>query len=141
METKNVLLSIKPEFALQIIEGKKTIELRRKFPTETVIGGVAVIYASHPLQKIIGYAFIKNVSFLAIDKIWDRYGEQSKVQKDFFYKYYNNLTHGFTVHFAKPLPLKRQLTMRELKDEYGINPPQSYRYLSKEILQAILMPY
>ena len=45
MKKKNVLLSIKPKFALEIIEGKKTIELRRKFPVDKVIGGVAVIYA------------------------------------------------------------------------------------------------
>lgn len=139
MKKKNVLLSIKPKFALQIIEGKKTIELRRKFPTETVIGGIAVIYASSPLQKIIGYTLIKNVSFLTIDKIWSQYGKQSKVQKNFFYRYYDNITHGFAIHLEKPLQLKRQLSLRELKDEYGINPPQSYRYLSKEILQAILM--
>jgi predicted transcriptional regulator len=136
---KNVLLSIKPKFALQIIDGTKTIELRRKFPTETVIGGIAVIYASSPLQKIIGYAFIKNVSFLTADKIWSKYGEESKVQKDFFYKYYDNLTHGFAIHLEKPLQLKRQLSLRELKNEYDINPPQSYRYLSTEISKAILL--
>ena len=61
MEIKNVLLSIKPKFALQIIGGTKTIELRRKFPTDRVIGGIAIIYASNPLQKIIGYAHIENV--------------------------------------------------------------------------------
>lgn len=139
MENKNVLLSIKPEFALQIIEGKKTIELRRKFPTEKVIGGFAVIYASSPLQKIIGYALIENVSFLAIDKIWHQYGKQSKVQKDFFAQYYSNLSHGLAVHLKQPLPLKRQVSLKELKDRYGILPPQSYRYLSEEVLRAILV--
>lgn len=136
---KNILLSVKPKFAVQIIDGEKTIELRRKFPTEKVIGGYVIIYASSPLQKIIGYALIENVSFLAIDKIWHQYGKQSKVQKDSFYQYYHNLSHGFAVHLKQPISIKRQVNLKELKDRYGIVPPQSYRYLSEEVLRAILM--
>ena len=138
MEDKNVLLSIKPKFAIQIIEGKKTIELRRKFPTEKVVGGIAFIYASTPVQKIIGYALIENVSFITVDNIQCQYGEQSKLQKDFFYQYYNNLSHGFAVHLKNPIALKRPINLKELKEKYGIVPPQSYRYLSEEVLQTIL---
>ncbi len=91
MKKKNVLLSIKPKFALEIIEGKKTIELRRKFPVDKVIGGVAVIYASRPLQKIIGYAHIENVLFFSLDKIWCQYGEQSRVLIRYGVNMANNL--------------------------------------------------
>ena len=138
MEKKNVLLSIKPKFALEIIEGKKTIELRRKFPVDKVIGGVAVIYASRPLQKIIGYAHIENVLFLSLDKMWCQYGEQSRVEQGFFYQYYKNLTHGFAVQLIKPIQLKKQVGLQELKNDYCITPPQSYRYLSQEILEVML---
>ena len=139
MKKKNVLLSIKPKFALEIVEGKKTIELRRKFPVDKVIGGIAVIYASSPLQKIIGYARIENVLFLSLDQIWCQYGEQSRVEQGFFNQYYNNLTHGFAVQLIKPVKLKKQVSLQELKDNYSITPPQSYRYLSQEILEAILV--
>lgn len=138
MEIKNVLLSIKPKFALQIIGGTKTIELRRKFPTDQVIGGVAIIYASSPLQKIIGYAYIENVLFLTLDEIWCHYGEQSKVKQNLFYQYYTGLTHGFALHLIKPVHLKREISLKELKNKYNITPPQSYRYLSPEILSSLL---
>lgn len=138
MEVKNVLLSIKPKFALQIIGGTKTIELRRKFPTDRVIGGVAMIYASSPLQKIVGYAYIENVLFLTLDEIWYQYGEQSKVKQNFFYQYYNGLTHGFALHLIDPVHLKREISLKELKNKYNITPPQSYRYLSSEILSSLL---
>lgn len=138
MEIKNVLLSIKPRFALQIIGGTKTIELRRKFTTDQVIGGVAIIYASSPLQKIVGYAHIENVLFLTLDEIWFQYGEQSKVKQDFFYQYYDGLTHGFALHLIKPVHLEREISLKELKNKYNITPPQSYRYLSSEILSSLL---
>jgi predicted transcriptional regulator len=135
---KNVLLSIKPEFAQKIITGEKTVELRRKFPIQQVIGQLGVIYASSPLKKIIGYAVITNVSFLPIDQIWSQHGEEAKVEKDFFDKYYSNLTHGFVIHLREPLLLERQICYQQLRDQYGIFPPQSFRYLSEEVLQTII---
>mgnify|MGYP006428831909 CR=1 FL=1 len=135
---QNILLSVKPEFAQKIIAGEKTVELRRRFPIEKVIGQLAVIYASSPLKKIIGYAVIKNVSLLPIDKIWNQYGKKAKVEKDFFDRYYSNLTHGFAIHLREPLLLERQICCQQLKDRYGIFPPQSFRYLSEEVLQSII---
>lgn len=135
---KNVLLSIKPQFAQKIMAGEKTVELRRKFPINKVSGQLAVIYASSPLKKIVGYTVIENVSFLPIDQIWNQYGEEAKVEKDFFYQYYTNLTHGFVIHLRQPLVVKRQICHQQLKDKYGIFPPQSFRYLSEEVLQAII---
>jgi len=136
--TDHLLISIKPEFALKIIAGTKTVELRRKFPIEKAIGKIAVIYASTPLKKIIGYVTIENVSLLAVDVIWNQYGEASNVEKDFFDRYYANISHGFVVHLTRAFPLKKQITLQQLKEHYNISPPQSYRYLSEEVLQAIL---
>ena len=48
-----VLLSIKPEFALKIFDGSKRYEYRRSIFKR---GGVTkiVVYASDPIQKVIG---------------------------------------------------------------------------------------
>ena len=132
-----MLLSVKPEFANLIIEGKKTVELRRKFPIDKVIGGMAVIYASSPIQKIIGYACIENVLYLNLDEIWYQYAKQCRVERSFFDRYFDNLQYGFAVQLTKPVQFKKQVSLQELKDKYSIAPPQSYRYLSPEILEGM----
>ncbi len=43
------------------------------------------------------------------------------------------------MQLIKPVQLKKQVSLQELKDNYRITPPQSYRYLAQEILEAILV--
>jgi predicted transcriptional regulator len=48
------VLSIKPEYATKIVEGLKKVELRRRFPYGTVTGARLYIYATVPIQAVIG---------------------------------------------------------------------------------------
>lgn len=137
MIPKNVIISIKPKYALQIIEGKKTIELRRKFPTENIKGGIAIIYASSPIQKIVGYAFIEDVKKLSVSSIWEEFSKQTCVTKTFFNSYFNGLDEGFAIALSNPIKLRTPVDVKALEEEYRFSPPQSYRYASKRILEAV----
>ena len=48
-----VLLSIKPEFVEKIFDGSKKYEYRKVLPKRTDIS-VIVIYASAPVQRVVG---------------------------------------------------------------------------------------
>ncbi len=137
VDPKNVILSIKPEYALSIIKGKKTIELRRKFPIENMGGGIAIIYASSPLKKIIGYASILEVRKLPIFSIWKIYKKQACVEKKFFNSYFEGLEEGFVIELKRPVELANPLESNALKKEHSFFAPQSYRYASDGILGAV----
>jgi hypothetical protein len=53
---RDVLVSIRPNFASKILDGDKTVELRRKFPEVGAMGMTALIYSSSPVSAIVGYA-------------------------------------------------------------------------------------
>jgi predicted transcriptional regulator len=55
----NLLVSVRPEFASKIANGEKTVELRRRFPRDMVIGARVLIYSSRPVAAIICQAKIK----------------------------------------------------------------------------------
>lgn len=137
MEAKNIIISIKPEFALRIIEGEKTIELRRRFPINEVKGGIAIIYASSPIQKIIGYVVISEVEKLPISLIWDAYSKQACVTKRFFNKYFKGLEEGFAIKLSKPVKLTRPFDIKQLEAIYKFAAPQSYRYAPAKILEVL----
>ena len=63
-----VLLSVKPRFANAILEGRKTIELRRTFPVRH-LGATVLIYASAPVQSIVGIARIAGVRETRVDDL------------------------------------------------------------------------
>jgi predicted transcriptional regulator len=54
-------MNIRPPHASKILDGQKTVELRRKFPELTTKGTIALIYSSSPVRVIVGYARIKRV--------------------------------------------------------------------------------
>lgn len=137
MKPRNLIISIKPQYALQIVEGVKTIELRRKFPTENIRGGIAIIYASSPVCKIVGYARIEDVSNLSIAKIWQQFGKAACVTKTFFNSYFSGVESGFAIALSQPVKLKIPLDIKDLEKEEVFSPPQSYRYASERLLQAV----
>ena len=59
---KDLLLSIHFKYALQIVKGQKTIELRRKFPLfQREDEKKIFVYACSPISKIIGVCDLKEV--------------------------------------------------------------------------------
>lgn len=134
---KNFILSVKPEYALQIIEGKKTVELRRKFPLEGVIGGVAIIYASSPVQEIVGYARIHSVLKLPVASIWKKFEKEACVTRKFFNSYFRELDEGFAITLNDAVKLETPLGIKTLEKKYDFSAPQSYRYASQKILNVV----
>ena len=134
---KNVIISIKPEYALKIISGEKTVELRRKFPIDDIEGGIALIYASSPIQEIIGYAIIARVKRLSISQLWKTCGKRACVTKEFFYSYFEGLEHGFALEMSEPVRLSIPLDIRRMEEEFLVSAPQSFRYAPDKVLDCV----
>lgn len=137
VKPKNVIISVKPEYATKILCGEKTVELRRKFPLDHIEGGIAIIYASSPIKKIIGYARIDRVCELPIDLIWKKYHSKACVNKSFMYSYFDGLSTGFALLLSTPITLKEPLNSKSMKDEFSLTAPQSFRYAPDEVIDRI----
>lgn len=134
---KNVIISIKPEYALKIISGEKTIELRRKFPIDHIEGGIALIYASSPIKKIIGYATIEKVTELSIDSLWKKCSKKACVKKEFFYSYFDGIDTGFALSLKNPVELTETLDIKRMQEEFFVSAPQSFRYAPDRVLDCV----
>lgn len=64
-----MLLPIKPKYASLILAGTKKVELRRSWPAQRV--GVLVLYASSPVQKMVGVAYVEKVVQCDIASLWE----------------------------------------------------------------------
>lgn len=134
---KNVIISIKPEYALKIMAGEKTIELRRRFPVEDVEGGIAIIYASSPIKEIIGYAVIERVHELPIDTLWKKFKHEACVSKGFFYNYFDGKASGFALSLKGPTQLIESLDIKRMEEEFFVSAPQSFRYAPEKVLNCV----
>jgi predicted transcriptional regulator len=134
---RDVLVSIRPHYASKILDGKKTVELRRKFPEVGAIGVTALIYSSSPVRAIVGYARIKHVLKLPVTKIWKEHGAAACISKREFDAYFSGLRDGFAIVFETVQPLKKLFKAADLEAQFGIVPPQSYRYVGDDCVALL----
>jgi predicted transcriptional regulator/DNA-binding XRE family transcriptional regulator len=137
---RDVVLSIKPQYTSKILEGEKTVELRRRFPAAPK-GTIAYIYCTSPVRAIIGRAEITEIIKLPVDEIWREYHASASVDKSDFDSYFSGINEGFALKFANAEAFSRRLELPELRERFGFEPPQSFLYATPVLRKAIRDEY
>jgi predicted transcriptional regulator len=135
--TRDILVSVRPHFVSKILSGEKTVELRRKFPEAGTAGALALLYSSSPISAIVGYARIKHVLKLPLSTIWKEYGAASCISRADFHAYFADLKSGFAILLDGVHEFRRPIKAADLRLQFGVVPPQSYRYLSGELVASL----
>lgn len=120
-----VLLSIKPEFAEKIFDGTKRFEFRRSLFKNREVDTI-VVYASAPISKVIGEFKIEHILQHELEDLWEQTKDYSGISKEYYDKYFNGKDSGFAIKVKSTNRYKRALNLRE---EFGMVPPQSFAYL------------
>lgn len=134
---RDVVLSIKPQYSSLIMEGRKTVELRRRFPIKVPKGTLAFIYSTTPDQAIVGTARIKGVVKEEVSKIWADFAESACVEKDDFDAYFAGVEEGFALRFENVRSFQRAVGLQELRDRFSFEPPQSFLYAKPVLREAL----
>lgn len=129
MDDRCVLMSIRPRFANLILSGEKDIELRRQracFPH----GMPILLYASHPVKSVIGWAVVKSVHWLPKAQMWESYGGRTGVEEPEFHYYFNSANNACGIELLNPRKLSNPVGLRTIQASCdGFRPPQSYRFV------------
>jgi len=120
-----VLLSIKPEYANKIFDGTKKFEFRKVIFKNPKIKTV-VVYASSPVQQVIGEFEIEGILSYNPQEIWRKTKRYSGITEDFFYQYFADREIAHAIKIKSTKRYKRPLSIRE---DFNVVPPQSYVYL------------
>lgn len=81
-DVSTILISIKPEFVVSIMDGKKKYEFRKMACKKSV--DKIVIYSTSPVSKVVGEADVETVLIDTPDKIWQETKEQAGINQQFF---------------------------------------------------------
>lgn len=134
---RDVVFSIKPQFAEPILDGRKTVELRRRFPIDVPNGTRALIYTSSPTRALTGFADIQGVVKQSPDALWESFADDACISRDDFDSYFSGSDFGFAIKLAKARPLRRPVELSELRDRFRFEPPQSFLYAKPQLRQAL----
>lgn len=134
---RDVVLSIRPHYSEKIMEGRKTVELRRRFPISAPGGTIAYIYATSPVRAMVGVAEIRDVLKLPVEQIWAEFEGAASVGRTDFQKYFQGLDFGFALLFDDVRSFSRPIPLDELRQKFGFEPPQSFLYASRDLRKAL----
>jgi predicted transcriptional regulator len=125
------LFSIHPHYARAILDGSKEVEFRR----QGLPGDVShvVIYATAPVQQVLGTFEVAGVDKMTPSQAWKRHGRTGGVEKTAFERYYTKADHAFVIRVHNPHTFPTPLLLADLDET--LHPPQSYLYLREEVLE------
>jgi predicted transcriptional regulator len=117
-----VLMSIRPAYADAILNGTKTVELRRRRPSFPP-GTPVLIYSSSPDQRVTGTFDVGRVLAAPPSSLWRRVSGRAGVPRDLFDAYFAGCETAYAIEVLRP----RRLRPTELP----LRPPQSYLILRR----------
>lgn len=131
----NAIFSIKPLFAERILSLEKKVEFRKVRCKKDI--RKMYIYATFPVQKVIGEAYISRILELSPEELWEQTQSFSGISKEAFDMYFKDrsIAYGYCLSSVKRYPVPLSLS------DFGINtPPQSFYYVSEQRSDPNLTP-
>lgn len=125
----NVILSIKPKYALALLSGKKRVEFRKKIfkrPVDKVY-----IYSSSPTKKIIGYFTFNEIVEMPPMELWNNYESIGAIDKEEFFNYFKDCEKGFAIMVEKTESFKKGIDPIDFFENFCA--PQSYIYTEETL--------
>jgi predicted transcriptional regulator len=122
----SVLLSIKPHFVEKIFAGLKRYEFRRVIFKSKNVSKV-VVYASHPVQRVVGEFEVGGVLALEQDKLWEQTKRYSGIERDYFDDYFADKKTAYAIKIKNVKRYERPLKLNRFFP--STRPPQSFMYL------------
>ena len=119
------LFSIHPHYARAILDGSKQVEFRRQgLPADVTH---VVIYATSPVQKVVGMFEVAGVDRMSPSQAWKLHGRVGGIEKTAFQRYYTKAEHAFVIRARNAQTFPTPFPLADLDE--NLRPPQSYVYL------------
>ena len=129
-EGDHILISLEPRHAINILQGTKRVELRRRV-LNVKPGTTVWFYAKAPVASVIGRARIERTHHAAPNTLWRKFSGVVGISREEFFAYFKGTTKGAALVLADAVRLHRHVSLKELRcPEMGCHPPQFFSRLA-----------
>jgi len=118
-------MSVHPQYAEAIMNGRKKVEFRKRPLAEDV--GLVWVYATAPVQLIVGYFEVGVTVTAAVRNLWRRFSRVGCIDRSDFDRYYASSVVGAGIQIERATRLAVPMSIGELLPS-GV-PPQSFAYV------------
>lgn len=135
--TTVIVLAIQPHHAINIIQGKKTVELRRLKPKHLGQGSLVLLYASSPLKALVGAFRVSSILDKPVSELWEEVGSKACISMEEFNIYYSDINSGIAIFFDEIWEFPNPIKLSQMREEIDFQPPQSFRYATDDDIQLL----
>ncbi|MCB9871490.1 MAG: ASCH domain-containing protein [Planctomycetes bacterium] len=128
------LLAIHPEYANAILEGRKTVEFRKRALSASIEH--VLLYATAPLREIVGAFRVARIDQGSPTAIWKQHGDCGAVSRRAYRDYYSGSPTAVAIVVASARAFDRPLPLDAIPGQP--TPPQSFQYLDDDTALDIL---
>ena len=130
-----IFLTIRPKYAQKILDGTKTVELRRIYPKRIDKDVLVLLYVSSPVKSLVGAFRVESVVEAPLNKLWGFVKYSAGITRNEFFEYYKNVNRGVGIFIKDVWRFPEPIALYTLQAHYDFLPPQSFRYAkSAELL-------
>ena len=121
--------SVRPRFAEAIVDGRKTIEIRRQRPNVQP-GTLGFVYSSSPTQAVVGSFRVDKIFSGTPAELWLVAQRGAYVSRQDFDSYFTDVEFGHAIVVSCGQRLPTPIKLSHLRVIWpGCRPPRSFRYL------------
>lgn len=127
---RSVLMSIKPKYVSEILNGSKLYEFRKAVFDHNDVEKV-VIYSSSPVKRIVAEFSIKNILSDSPESIWDICKDYAGIDESSFMEYFSDKEKAFSIAIDGLTIYDTPINPYEKIK--GFRPPQSYMFVNTKL--------
>ena len=128
-----VMISIHPEHAEALLNGTKTVELRKARLAKGTSN--IVIYATAPVRRVVGWVKAVQIEVGAPRTIWRKHKSRVGILEQAYQRCYQGHRRAVAIHVESPQRLTVPLELSAIED--GLTLPQSWRYLTDSAAESL----
>lgn len=132
-----MMLSIHPQHVRRILDGVKTVELRRTRPAVEP-GQPVAIYATSPLAAVVATCRIMRVEVQSPGALWASAGAAAAVRRQDFDEYFDGVSSAVALHLGGVKSLASAVSLSDLRSSGRFQPPQTWHFLDRARLTQLL---
>jgi len=133
-----MVLSIHPRHVEKILQGTKSVELRRTRPLVSP-GQPVAIYATLPSGALVATCRISEVQAGSPASIWGAVGAVTGLTRAEFDSYFEGADTAVALHLEAVAALAGEITLDDLRaHEHGFHPPQTWHFFDRQRLVQLI---
>lgn len=132
-----MLMSIRPRHVMNILAGRKTVELRRSRPAIGA-GQPAAIYATLPEAAIVALCIVEDIEIDSPEAVWQRVGSRTGIELSEYQRYFQGAQNAVALHLSRVVKLDEPVSLGHLRVSGTFQPPQTWHFLDAEQIERLV---